>query len=167
MTEYLTNTTDLTKVASAIREKGGTSDPLVCPDGCVTAIQAIQTGGSSIKYFYFGTTTLHDPLEYISVPGHDVPDVIVMVGPISGPNSNSVGLAIHSKDANGGIYQEKWRYQSTKYLVGTSATDGSLFTVSKISDGSGFYISINSGESSYGKYFSAQGPYKIFAAKLF
>ena len=47
MAEYLTNTTDLTKVASAIREKGGTSDPLVYPDGFMTAIQAIQTGGSS------------------------------------------------------------------------------------------------------------------------
>ena len=45
--EYLTNTTDLTKVASAIREKGGTTDPLIYPDGFVTAIQAIQTGGSS------------------------------------------------------------------------------------------------------------------------
>ena len=47
MAEYLTNTTDLTKVASAIREKGGTSDQLIYPDGFVTAIQAIQTGGSS------------------------------------------------------------------------------------------------------------------------
>ena len=44
MAEYLTNTTDLTKVASAIREKGGTSDLLVYPDGFVTAIQAIQAG---------------------------------------------------------------------------------------------------------------------------
>ena len=44
MAEYLTNTTDLTKVATAIREKGGTSDPLVYPDGFVVAIQAIQTG---------------------------------------------------------------------------------------------------------------------------
>ncbi len=44
MAEYLTNTTDLTKVASAIREKGGTSDSLVYPDGFVTAIQAIQVG---------------------------------------------------------------------------------------------------------------------------
>ena len=44
MAEFLTNTTDLTKVASAIREKGGTSDPLVYPDGFVTAIQDIQTG---------------------------------------------------------------------------------------------------------------------------
>ena len=47
MAEYLTNTTDLTKVASAIREKGGTSDPLAYPDGFVTAIQAIQTGGGT------------------------------------------------------------------------------------------------------------------------
>ena len=47
MAEYLTNTADLTKVASAIREKGGTSDPLVYPDGFVTAIQAIQTGSSA------------------------------------------------------------------------------------------------------------------------
>lgn len=44
MAEYLTNTTDLTKVAAAIRAKGGTSDSLVYPDGFVTAIQAIQTG---------------------------------------------------------------------------------------------------------------------------
>ena len=44
MAEYLTNTTDLTKVASAIREKGSTSASLVYPDGFVTAIQAIQTG---------------------------------------------------------------------------------------------------------------------------
>lgn len=44
MAEYLTNTTDLTKVASAIREKGGTSDSLVYPDGFVAAIQDIQTG---------------------------------------------------------------------------------------------------------------------------
>ena len=44
MAEYLTNTTDLTLVADAIREKGGTSASLVYPDGFVIAIQAIQTG---------------------------------------------------------------------------------------------------------------------------
>ena len=38
MAEYLTNTTDLTAVANAIREKGGTTAPLVYPDGFVTAI---------------------------------------------------------------------------------------------------------------------------------
>ena len=43
MAEYLINATDLTKVASAIREKGGTSAPLVYPGGFVSAIQEIQT----------------------------------------------------------------------------------------------------------------------------
>ena len=45
-TEYLTNDIELTSVADAIRAKGGTSDPLVYPDGFVTAIGRIQTGGS-------------------------------------------------------------------------------------------------------------------------
>ena len=43
-TEYLTNGTELTAVADAIREKGGTSAQLVYPSGFVSAIQAIQTG---------------------------------------------------------------------------------------------------------------------------
>ena len=43
MAEYLTNTTDLTAVANAIRAKGGTTAPLVYPDGFVTAINAITT----------------------------------------------------------------------------------------------------------------------------
>lgn len=46
MAEYLTNTTDLTAVADAIRSKGGTSAQLVYPNGFVAAIQAISAGGS-------------------------------------------------------------------------------------------------------------------------
>lgn len=51
MAEYLTNTTDLTAVANAIRSKGGTTEPLVYPDGFVTAINSIQasSGGVNIK----------------------------------------------------------------------------------------------------------------------
>ena len=44
MAEYLTNTNDLTSVADAIREKGGTTELLTYPDEFVIAIQAIQTG---------------------------------------------------------------------------------------------------------------------------
>ena len=63
MAEYLTNTTDLTKVASAIRAKGGTSAPLIYPDGFVTAIESIQAGGGAnelLEWFggskYYTTT---------------------------------------------------------------------------------------------------------------
>ena len=44
MAEYLTNTTDLTLVANAIRTKGGTTELLTYPDEFVTAIQAISLG---------------------------------------------------------------------------------------------------------------------------
>ena len=83
MDEYLTNTTDLTKVASAIREKGGTSDQLVYPDGFVTAIQAIQTGGAENlfgTYFETGSIipasditsdyTIEFQINFMQVPGN-------------------------------------------------------------------------------------------------
>lgn len=44
MAEYLTNTTDLTSVADAIRAKGGTTELLTYPNEFVTAIQAISLG---------------------------------------------------------------------------------------------------------------------------
>lgn len=49
--EYLTNNTDLTAVADAIRAKSGTTTPLVYPNGFVTAINNIQvsSGGVDIK----------------------------------------------------------------------------------------------------------------------
>ena len=46
MAEYLTNDTDLKKVADAIRVKSGTSAPLIYPSGFVSTIQSIDiTGG--------------------------------------------------------------------------------------------------------------------------
>lgn len=67
VTEYLTTSTDLTKVADAIRAKGGTSEPLIYPDGFVTAISNIQTGGtpseppmeSNINFYDYDGTLLH------------------------------------------------------------------------------------------------------------
>ena len=43
------NDNSLVSVAAAIRSKGGTSDALVFPDGFVSAISAIQTGGGGAK----------------------------------------------------------------------------------------------------------------------
>lgn len=43
MTDYLTNDVDLKQVADAIRAKGGTTAPLVFPDGFSAAVGAIST----------------------------------------------------------------------------------------------------------------------------
>lgn len=50
MTDYLTNDTDLTAVADAIRDKGGTTAALTWPTGYVDAISAIS-GGAETYHF--------------------------------------------------------------------------------------------------------------------
>jgi surface protein len=49
--EYIATSADLTAVADAIRSKGGTSSRLVFPDGYVSAVNAITTGGTSESRF--------------------------------------------------------------------------------------------------------------------
>ena len=81
MAEYLTNNTDLKKVADAIRTKGGTADPLVYPDGFAEAIGNIQTGSpeqeKSVTITANGTTEITPDagklLNKVTV-GVDVPD---------------------------------------------------------------------------------------------
>lgn len=62
--EYLVNSDDLTGVADAIREKGGTNEQLVFPSGFVSAIENITCGGSNMPQFTYsvdgGYTTERD-----------------------------------------------------------------------------------------------------------
>lgn len=46
MADYLVTDTELTSVADAIREKGGTTEPLSFPEGFVSAVESIQAGAS-------------------------------------------------------------------------------------------------------------------------
>lgn len=62
MATYLTDSSDLTSVANAIRIKGGTSAQMAFPAGFVSAVQAIPTGTTptgtkSISITQNGTTT--------------------------------------------------------------------------------------------------------------
>ena len=74
MAECLTNTTDLTAVADAIRAKGGISGPLVYPDGFVTAIQAIETGGGG------GSDELVNSLIDRTISGTYVNNTVTIIG---------------------------------------------------------------------------------------
>ena len=47
MSDYKVTDSELTGIANAIRTKGGTSSPLVFPNGFTSAIEAIPTGGGS------------------------------------------------------------------------------------------------------------------------
>lgn len=52
MADYLTNTTELTAIADAIRAKGGTTASLVYPNSFVSAIEDIKSGGSDSVYVF-------------------------------------------------------------------------------------------------------------------
>lgn len=99
MAEYLTNTTDLTKVASAIREKGGTSDSLVYPDGFVSAIQAIQTGTElQIIVTVASGATVTATKGSLSVSGTSVNGTCTLTVPETGTWSVSATLGGQTSD---------------------------------------------------------------------
>lgn len=47
--EYLVDGADMTTVADAIREKGGTSEPLSFPEGMARAVRNLSSGGTDIS----------------------------------------------------------------------------------------------------------------------
>ena len=47
VTDYLVKSTELVSVADAIREKGGTTEPLTFPEGFISAVESIQSGGGA------------------------------------------------------------------------------------------------------------------------
>jgi hypothetical protein len=57
MTDYLVTDTELTSVANAIRTRGGTQAQLEWPNGFVSAIAAIPSGGGSVEIVPWSTGT--------------------------------------------------------------------------------------------------------------
>ena len=131
--EYLTNTTDLTKVAAAIREKGGTSDPLVYPDGFVTAIQAIQTGTELqiiVSVTSGATVTATKGSKVVS--GTSVNGTCTLIVPEEGEWTVSATLGGATSESN--IVKVASSYDTTLLFVSTTLNDNSWETIRDISD---------------------------------
>lgn len=96
--KYLVDGTDMTTVANAIREKGGTTAPLSFPAGMVAAVRDIQSSGSSLTY------VVGLPISF-TLTGWD-PDVqgttykLKAVGYKPGANGVQLGLPSDSSTAN-------------------------------------------------------------------
>ena len=133
MAEYLTNTTDLTKVASAIREKGGTSDSLVYPDGFVTAIQAIQAG-TELKIIVTVTSgaTVTATKGSKVVSGTSVNGTCTLVVPEEGEWTVSATLGGATSDSN--IVNVVSSYDTVLAFASTTLNDNSWEKIRVISD---------------------------------
>ncbi len=133
MAELLTNTTDLTKVASAIREKGGTSDQLVYPDGFVMAIQAIQTG-TELKIVVSVTSgaTVTATKGSLSVSGTSVNNSCTLTVPEAGTWNVKATLGGLTSDAKSisitGIYDV------TLSFVSSTLNNNDWATIKEVSD---------------------------------
>jgi hypothetical protein len=132
MAEYLTNTTDLTKVASAIREKGGISDSLAYPDGFVTAIQAIQTGPElQIIVTVTSGATVTATKGSLSVSGTSVNGTCTLTVPEEG--EWSVSATLGGQTSNSNIVNVGFSYNTSLVFV-PKLNDSSWETIRDISD---------------------------------
>ena len=133
MAEYLTNTTDLTKVASAIREKGGTSASLVYPDGFVTAIQAIQIGTKlKIIVTVKSGATVTATKGNLSVSGKSVNGTCTLTVPEAGTWSVSATLNGEKSDTKSVTVRD--RYAVALYFVSSVLNDNDWKTIKAVSD---------------------------------
>lgn len=69
MAEYLTTDTELTSIANAIRTRGGTSAALTYPEGFITAIENIPSGGGSPVIITDTTDEHGGTIRHISTTG--------------------------------------------------------------------------------------------------
>lgn len=133
MSEYLTNTTDLTKVASAIREKGGISDSLVYPDGFVTAIQAIQIGTElQIIVTVASGATVIAIKGTLSVSGTSVNGMCTLTVPEEGKWTVSATLGGQTSISN--IVNVVSSYDTALTFASTTLNDNSWEIIRDVSD---------------------------------
>ena len=133
MAEYLTNTTDLTLVADAIRTKGGTTELLAYPDEFVTAIQAIQTGTElQIIVTVTSGATVTATKGSLSVSGPSVNGTCTLTVPEEGEWTVSATLGVETSTSN--IVNVTSSYDTTLVFASTTLNDNSWETIRGISD---------------------------------
>lgn len=133
MAELLTNTTDLIKVASAIREKGGTSDPLVYPDGFVMAIQAIQTGTElQIIVTVTSGATVTATKGSLSVSGTAVDGTCTLTVPEAGTWSVKATLSGQTSNTKSVTFTDS--YDVTLAFVSPTLNDNDWAKIREVSD---------------------------------
>ena len=133
MAEYLTNTTDLTSVANAIRTKGGTTELLTYPDEFVTAIQAIQTGTElQIIVTVTSGATVTATKGSLSVSGTSVNGTCTLTVPEAGTWSVSATLGGQISDTK--MVSITDSYAVTLFFVSSTLNNNEWSVIRSVSD---------------------------------
>lgn len=72
MSNYIVDGADLTSVANAIRTKGGTSGTLAFPNGFISAVEAIETGGGGGEWTTEGIAANSEPSGVLTIQASTV-----------------------------------------------------------------------------------------------
>lgn len=133
MAEYLTNNTDLKKVADAIRTKGGTSAALAYPDEYVSAINAITTG-TELKIVVSVTTgaTVTATKGGLSVSGISANGTCTLVVPEAG--TWSVNATLNGKTSETKSVSFVDSYALTISFVSATLNNNDWDTIRQVSD---------------------------------
>ena len=133
MAEYLTNNTDLKKVADAIRTKGGTSAALAYPDEYVSAINAITTG-IELKIVVSVTTgaTVTATKGGLSVSGISANGTCTLVVPEAG--TWSVNATLNGQMSNTKSVSVVDSYSLTLSFVSSTLNDNEWSVIKTVSD---------------------------------
>ena len=113
MTDYITNDTDLTVVADAIRQRGGTTASISYPSGFASAILAIPSGGAEYETGVYAPTADSTDEQINFTDTHsEAPSLICMAD-----------YTTSSKTPNSSMVE--WMFCNVYKLFGSKATDGS------------------------------------------
>lgn len=131
MADYRATSTEFTAVADAIRTKGGTSAQLTWPNGFVSAVQAIPTGGSAVV----------EPLSVTENGTYNPPSGVDGYAPVSvnvsGGGGVPAGYTALTREAIVSIgsrtYNNQGYYYSSPYVNETSGVSHYLFPTGSVS----------------------------------
>ena len=164
MAEYLTNTTDLTLVANAIRTKGGTTELLTYPDEFVIAIQAIQTGPElQIIVTVKSGATVTATKGSLSVSGTSVNGTCTLVVPEAGTWSVSATLGGQTSDTKTVSITDTYMVSLSFFSADITVTVDSGASVSLQKDGATIQTKTSTGTVVF--TVTETGTYTIVATK--
>ena len=164
MAEYLTNTTDLTLVADAIRTKGGTTELLAYPDEFVIAIQAIQTGPElQIIVTVESDATVTATKGSLSVSGTSVNGTCTLTVPEAGTWSVSATLGGQTSDTKTVSITDTYMVSLTFFSATITVTVDSGASVALQKDGTTIQTKTSTGTVVF--TVTETGTYTIVATK--